>query len=777
MMKFGFPKLDSGDRLVVLGALGIFAISLYCFLFDTSFFGIWKSDLQKKSNQPVIGQINFFENDTRHQQEGSFAWRPAEEKQEIRIGDGVFTGAHSRTQVSLKEGAHINMGENTLMVFRKVQGLEIPNLATGNFRIKVSGEMKLAVAGKVTEIKGENSEIQVFLSKKNPKPQIKLLQGTAKVKQEEMEKPVELKTNEVVLLKEPTDEEAIKELAAENTLTQPFTEQPPPLEPKVVQKADAASETISYTDQLYDFYEKKESSLTKRSLRPNYITFKKTVSWESQGEVTKVYGQHSKTGDFSQSVFPFEASGSEFTLNYVFLGENFVRISTDQNKWDAPRKFMVEVKPLGVQAPKISFVESEVKLLDGPSKIQGNLNSTLSKFVVEASRDPSFSIEKTKVLWLSKNEFHISVSEEGAVYFKARGLNEKLELTAESEVFQVRVLKPMLPIAPRLAKEEIQVFTNETARLEWTPSQSVKDHDVVIKDKNNTIVLSKNFKKNGFNWKPSKVGEYKVEISAKDQYGRKSKDSTFAKIQVQPKLVPEPIKQAAKEVEKENPRKPASVEPISRYEMKTEDKNKTNESLSASRFQIEGGYFSMHAQDKDTSPKMIALTGRVLNWWDTNGLEGSIKSKVASASSETSQVPTPLQLEARYHRRWNLPFNLLSASGGTQISFIAGYEYYRNSTPGYSPGYDLLKTGFSVDFPVLRKWDTGGEILYGYGLDQSTKYEIAGHIDYYPQINWSIGLGYKVHLFQAGSDKSAPAMGVPYREGYGEAYSALRWHY
>jgi hypothetical protein len=43
--------------------------------------------------------------------------------------------------------------------------------------------------------------------------------------------------------------------------------------------------------------------------------------------------------------------------------------------------------------------------------------------------------------------------------------------------------------------------------------------------------------------------------------------------------------------------------------------------------------------------------------------------------------------------------------------------------------------------------------------------------------DWSVGVGYRVHLFEAGSASSAPSGGIPYREGFGEAFTVLRKHY
>lgn len=111
------------------------------------------------------------------------------------------------------------------------------------------------------------------------------------------------------------------------------------------------------------------------------------------------------------------------------------------------------------------------------------------------------------------------------------------------------------------------------------------------------------------------------------------------------------------------------------------------------------------------------------------------------------------------------------------MSWLAGIELYRNQGNGpFSKGYDLLKTGLTFEFPLLSRWETGGELIYGYGFDSSTKYEISGHIHYFLLEEWTFGVGYRLHLFQAGSEATTP-YGLPYREGFGEGYSAVKWHY
>lgn len=206
-----------------------------------------------------------------------------------------------------------------------------------------------------------------------------------------------------------------------------------------------------------------------------------------------------------------------------------------------------------------------------------------------------------------------------------------------------------------------------------------------------------------------------------------------------------------------------------------------NREYPSSKLAVEGATFTMFSRDQldhgKPNPVALMLGLRWHRWNAEHGLETSFKTRVANAETTPEAEAAPYQLEARYHYRWLLPFNPFSQLNRSQFSLLGGYEIYRNPARGYfSPGYDLFKAGFSLAFPLFSRFDTGGEVVYGHGLESSRKYELSGYIHYYIQRKWSFGLGYRVHLFEAGSESVTP-FGLPYREGFGEGYSVLRWHY
>lgn len=200
--------------------------------------------------------------------------------------------------------------------------------------------------------------------------------------------------------------------------------------------------------------------------------------------------------------------------------------------------------------------------------------------------------------------------------------------------------------------------------------------------------------------------------------------------------------------------------------------------------QLEGAGVGLYSSEQITygneSPLILMAGVRGIKWWNANGIEASIKTKLMELNQEGQSI-SPIQAEIRYHRRWFIPFNFFSPINETRVSLIGGYEIYRSGLTGssaslFSPQYNLLKGGFAIALPFSKQWDTGGEILLGVGNDSSKKYEISGFFNYFLKTNWSFGFGYRMHLFEGGNESSPPDI-LPFKEGYGEGFSTLRWHY
>lgn len=202
-----------------------------------------------------------------------------------------------------------------------------------------------------------------------------------------------------------------------------------------------------------------------------------------------------------------------------------------------------------------------------------------------------------------------------------------------------------------------------------------------------------------------------------------------------------------------------------------------NDSYKNSKFSVNGFLLNVKSSQQIASAeKSASVTGvgfQANYWWDQQGLEAHFKSGEEGSSAESSLKI----LEARYNYRFN---KYLSSEfiRELQISLFTGYEIYRVSGANvFSSKYDIIKLGAALDLPLSSNWSTGGEVAVGRGTDSSNKYEFSTRLNYYLQLNWSLGIGYNLHLFEAGSTSSSANGTLPYREGYTEEFLNLNYHF
>ena len=702
-------------------------------------------------NRPVVGQITDFQNDTRHKSNEGFSWNKARQKQKIRVGDSVFTGANSFSRVELEKGGHVDLGSNTLVNFEDMQGIRVPNLRLGNFKLAVDGTMKVILDNKVTEISGKGSEVQIILGG-NSKPQIRLLKGQATIKKDQGQ-AIALKKDEI--LRQPAD-------AGKN------------IKPQL--DAMEMPNTIFRTDEFLDFYERLPEGIIKRAERRQEINVPVNLQWRQDGNIKTVFGQVSNSPQFDRWVQTFESAGDgQETMANVFLGRNYWRISLERKNWTKTKGFFVKSEPLKIPSPRIEIKKTELLMFDEKVYAEATIAADpgLKHFVVEMSRSPEFKPQETVVQWSSERNLSWYFNQVGMVYIKARGVNESMQVTGESPVMKLSVIKPEKALPPLLAKDQFEVYENEGLKVSWDASSNAKAYEIELRNSKGEVIQRRKVKSPHWAWDGGKLGHYQAKVVAVDKYGRKSE--TAAPLDI--KVVPKPV-MAKKEEEK---RKLAST-PENTLTTKIENKDLIylNRNYPSSKVTLESSGFTMYSSEqigRQEQPVALLMGLRVQQWFGSHGAEGSLKTKTIGLNSASDQA-SPLQAEMRYHYRWMMGWNLLSKLKESQISAILGYELYRNPSGGssFASQYDLLKAGFSLSFPFLHRWDTGGEVLGGTGFDQSKKYEIAGYLNYYLRRDWSMGVGYRLHLFEAGSAASSP-QGLPYREGFGEAYSNVRWHY
>lgn len=208
-------------------------------------------------------------------------------------------------------------------------------------------------------------------------------------------------------------------------------------------------------------------------------------------------------------------------------------------------------------------------------------------------------------------------------------------------------------------------------------------------------------------------------------------------------------------------------------------KKHPNDNYVESRLSIQGFLWTLQSTQQyyggTENPVASGLGVYGRRWYGSHGIEASLKAALLGLNQAGNQSAIK-DLEVRYHYRFVADFPL-EFMRSMQTSLFLGYEMYRNSGEAFSSQYDLMKFGTSLEFPLWERWSSGGEVVLGQGPDGSSKKEISGFLNYFLSKDWSIGAGYRVHLFDAGSPKTAAGGELPYREGYTEGYSILNYYF
>lgn len=724
-----------------------------------------------RSDKPVIGHITFMKNDTRHKDSSALEWLNAKEDQGIHMGDSLFTGKKSSAQVELKKGGVIDLGENSLVVFKEVQGENLANINFGNFRVKANGTIKVAVGGHMTTIKGKNSDLQIFVDK-HKKAQIRLLQGEAEVAQKQ-QAPVKLESRSIASLEAP--EETPEPEPIPEPVTEAAAPEPEPLPPEPVKPAEiplepkAGTNQVAYTWRLYDLYDQREFLLFEKDAPPSKVKKTYPLAWGNQGATESVFVQHSSTEDFATPTTN-PADGGALTLTELYLGDNFWRVSRDQQAWSPAQKITVTGQFLEGPGPVVTADKTEVALIHDVADTPVHLQPTFEAmgFVVEASGSDQFPRDATKAFWSSQSNFRVSFYKPGDYFYRFRAVNTAQELSNWSEPIRFKVHQPATLPAPILTKNNLEGWTGETLDMGWAGPAKAKSWDVEVRDEQNNMVDALSSEQPQLTWQAVQPGKYKARVYALDAYGRRGAPSKDLQMLVKDKPV---VAKEEPKKKKEKERKPAAQEKsVAKME---QEEQKANENFWRSKLQVEGIFADTQSKEQidqgiaDATNMRVGV--RALHWWGKHGVEGHFKKDVGNVSG----APFSSQdIEARYHRQFYF-------MAPWQVTAFGGYEIYRNSSAGlyYSPGYSLVKFGTSVEMPVWTHWNAGGEVALGTAMGKGFKYELAAHLDYFYRPNWSLGLGFRLQLFDAGTEAQSPTSALPFREGFSETFSTFTYYY
>jgi hypothetical protein len=130
----GLNKTDK--RLLVLASL-VLLLALYFLYDDSLLFGDGENDRQP------IGSISLLQNDVRKKSAQKFVWKSSKLQERISLGDSIFTGEKSTTEIRFIDGGVLTLGPNSLVVFTDVGGQLQLDLKYGQGELVGSSQFKL----------------------------------------------------------------------------------------------------------------------------------------------------------------------------------------------------------------------------------------------------------------------------------------------------------------------------------------------------------------------------------------------------------------------------------------------------------------------------------------------------------------------------------------------------------------------------------------------------------------------------------------------------------
>lgn len=670
-----WSSLNHIDRWLLFGAVLALLVSGN-YIFDNYFQKrLAEENILDNSKTDYVGTVTNYTNDTRYKPSLSFNWSKANKTQKIYQSDSIFVGEKSKADVLLNDKSQLAIGENSLVVFNKIQRQDLADLKLGNFSLKVDGNVKLAIQGEIVEIKGSKTNVQIFIDKnKKKKPIIKTVVGKATVQYRQQ--TVELQANEVLPVALP-----------------------PPIATSVPVPKNQGMESYVHHWKLYDLYKLNGDQLVKKESLPGIVQLQHKIQWlnisEKQQNAFVMIGDDK---DFIQNFKTIETQQTEFEFREAFVGKNYWRISYDQQNWSSIRELNI-LAQLREEKPQLTLPKQDLTFYDKPifAQLQMDSDEAVKGYVLELSPLNTFVPNSTNVVFTKTELTKIRIDGPGTLYARARRVYVNDELSDYSE-------------AVRIESHQGRILSK-----------------IIVKPKR---IVKK----------------------------------------VEPKKI---VKQVAVEVEN---RKPTSQETQVFSPLKKPEEFLNDPIRKSGQIEFELSSFIASSTDQKfqgESPSSAVGGGlSYSNWFNSeNGMRAYLKTKVADISG--TSVGAPTLMGALYLRR--LPsFEWL---GRTQTAALIGLENYTNKGSRlYSPQYSLLKVGGTVMLPIGYRWGAGADAIFGYGFEQSKRYELSARMQYYFNRRVSIGFGYRLFMFEAGSQSTSPT-NLPYREIFEEGYSSFGYQF
>lgn len=707
--------LNYFDRgLLVVAVLALF----YCgktFLNQVFDENLTEESILNYGKTNSVGSVVLTANDARYKPSNSFNWSKANSKQKIYTSDSIFVGSQSKVDVELSDSSQLAIGENSLVVFNKLQNQDLANLKVGNFTLNINGNAKLAIQNEIIEIKGHQTRVQIFIDKnKKSKPVIKSISGVSTVVYKK--EKIALAENQVLpvaITRTLAAADYILPKDLPETLEVPAVGAPDPAPPRIPLPQHEPVESLTYNWKLYDLYQRSGNELKRREMLPHQVQLNHRIRWLNVPDMRQTtYVMFGDSKDFVQRFQILSSDQPEFTMRNAFIGRNYWRISYDQNNWSPTREIEISGQPREDQ-PLLTAENDELVIFKKPIRADlfVDASENVKGHVIEVSTTNNFDSDRTHIIWNPTTHIQLPVTKAGDLYVRARRVFTNNEIGDYSNIVRIQTFQNRRPVQKVIPIE----------RLAKTPKAKVRHVLAQVQEK-----------------------------------------SAAETVKTRPQL--KPVRKLASQPQPQilSPMiKPAEI---------------FNDHLDHEQINFTLSSFKILSSDQ-VSQSQSASTGvsagiQYLGWFNQHGLRAEFSSKVADGSGTTAGSPT--QIELLYMRRL---LNGQSLLGKGKIIGLAGYEAYRNSgATQFSPQYDLLKLGAAAYLPFFNNWGVNSEAMAGIGFDQSKRYEFAAQLQYYFSQRLFLGMGYRLFMLEAGSTKSSPT-NLPYREVLEEGFSVFGFHF
>lgn len=789
------------------------------------------------STRPSIARLVQSDSQTRVKAATEFTWLQARDKQSIRTGDSLFTGENSRAVVAFNAGGQLELGENSLVVFKESDREPLPQIMIGEFNLKVDQAIKVMVGQHVTTIEGQGAEVRLEV-RENTRPRIGLLKGRVRLRRK-TKPPVTLESGQTAVL-DPTNEaqalfvdpaqetenpasSLLRDIAQAQILAQNV-----PVQEKLGTGLQLSSqETHSYYWRLLDLYQMERGRIKPRQTPPERVSLEVPVQWTTSerasghmsgrmsgqisgrtfgGTKTYVRLELSREPEFT-TPDGFDVQGTEALFSEVFTGVNYWRVVGPHARSDvkdvlfepsAVKSFMVEPMVHLFEEPWVEQHPDALVLLDASVSLEFEIrleNSTgsmaeegpkapqapLTGVIVQVSRFADFQEARTRTSLIRGPRVRLDFSEPGLYFYRMRIVDAAQELSDWSEARRVLINRPPLLAQPIIERYKGEGLQDEEFGFAWSAVSGADSYLLSIAGGNLARPFEIASRQPRSTWIANEAGEYTAWVTAVDPYGRRGKPSEAVVFRV----IPHPVARelASQQISPEDrmmDRIEKKLEPQATIRTDTSSIPRYLSRVSSrSWVGLEGSVWTLESTAQSLNGEPAPLIGslgvRAQYGWADNTLDGRLRMRAAKLGGKASEA-SPQSFELRYLRRFpiRLPFQALPRA--LSASFISGYEIYRNSGPSFSGAYDLFKIGGDLNVPISPRWNMGGEFVYGFGTDSGVKMEFTTYLDYAVNSKWSLGFGGRLSFFEGGSSSSLPGYST-YREGSMDGYSLLRMHY